>query len=100
MLLSPLPWPGEVARVPRAGSERVRAERLTPHGVPVAAPLVAAPSSGLRPPSPARGEGTCAPRGEKDKTLRRSNKKAPDPPLDAPHITFCAFAVSRLEKET
>ena len=34
------------------------------------------------------------------KTPDGLSKKAPDPALDAPHITFCAFAVSRLEKET
>ncbi len=44
--VSPLPRPGEVGRGPLAGTGRVRAERL-------AGP--AAPSSGLRPPSPALG---------------------------------------------
>ncbi len=45
-VLSPLPMPGEVARIPRAGAERVRVASLAGSG---------APSSGLRPPSPARG---------------------------------------------
>ncbi len=85
---SPLPGPGEVARVPRAGAERVRARCLA-GGV--------APSSGLRPPSPALGRRD---RTKIQKTPDGLSKKAPDPPLDAPHITFCAFAVSRLEKET
>ncbi len=33
-MLSPLPRPGEVARVPRAGLERVRVERLAGGGPP------------------------------------------------------------------
>ncbi len=48
MLVSPLPWPGEVARGTLAGPERVRVG-------PRESAVRRAPSSGLRPPSPALG---------------------------------------------